>query len=64
MEYKQWEIFLSQFQCVLLIILNQLLINLFSATTAKTAQGLLSQSVNVLAYTLFTQNVNYYELGI
>ena len=64
MEYKQWEIFLSQFQCVLLIILNQLLINLFSATTAKTAQGLLSRSVNALAYTLFTQNVNYHELGI
>ena len=40
------------------------LINLFSATTAKTVQGLLSQSVNAPAYTLFTQNVNYYELAI
>ena len=41
-----------------------ILINLFNATTAKTVQGLLSQSVNALAYTLFIQNVNYYELGI
>ena len=38
-----------------------ILINLFSATAAKTVHGLLSRSVNALAYTLFTQNVNYYE---